>query len=149
MLIKESRGYFNFVCQVRFPERLYNVKETFQPFHAAAEFNTVCCFPWGQKHISECNNPALKGYCLPTLRSKILCRDAQVSCHSLALKCLLQEVLVFHHISEQNTVEFLASLLVPTKFKIGWILGVSVSKSQGVLLDAKISLRTWGFGSGN
>lgn len=133
LLMKERRVYFYFVCQGIFPERLHHVKETFQPFHAAAEFNAVCFFPWAQKHISECNNPALKGYCLPTLKTKILYVAAQASCRNLALKCSLQEVLVFHHITKKNAVKFLASLLVPTKFKAGWILGVPVSKSWGAL----------------
>lgn len=45
LLMKERRVYFYFVCQGIFPERLHHVKETFQPFHAAAEFNAVCFFP--------------------------------------------------------------------------------------------------------
>lgn len=30
-----------FLCQVRFPERLHHVKQTFQLFHTAAEFDVV------------------------------------------------------------------------------------------------------------
>jgi len=126
LLMKERRGYFYFVCQVRLPETLHHVKETFQSFHVASEFNAVCFFSWGQ---NECNNPALKGYCPPTLKTEIVYIATQVSCHKLALKCSLQEVLVFHHITEQNTAEFLASLLVFAKFKMGWILGVPIYKS--------------------
>lgn len=133
LLMKEGRGYFYFVCQVGFPERLHHVKETFQPFHAAAEFNSVCFFPWGQKHISECNNLALKGYCLPALKTKILYIAVQASCHNLALKCSLQEVLVFYHITEQKDANFFASLQVPTKFKVDWILGAPTFKSWGPL----------------
>lgn len=95
------RGYFCFVFWGLLPQtpinhqRLHPVKETFQPFHAAAEFNAMCFFPWAQKHISACNNLALKSYCLPSLKTKVFCIVAQSVCQNLSLKCSFQKVFCF------------------------------------------------------
>lgn len=35
------KNIFMFLCQIRFPERLHHVKQTFQLFHTAAEFDVV------------------------------------------------------------------------------------------------------------